>query len=147
MITTYEFPIYGLWYVKFPALLPLIGIILMFILPWISFYKQVDIKLKLLPFFIIFSGIISAIFVDIGVLKYVLIFLTTVGLIWYLHYFYKKSKSGYRCIFFKIVLSLILPFLPLLYFHKDTFYHEAPCFNCGYCEPGFECEKNIIHIE
>lgn len=38
---------------------------------------------------------------------------------WYLHYFYKKSKNGYRKVWLKVILFTIIPMLPLSYFVED----------------------------
>ena len=34
---------------------------------------------------------------------------------WHLHYFYCKSKDGYRKVWFKVILFILIPFLALLF--------------------------------
>jgi len=40
---------------------------------------------------------------------------------WYLHYFYRKSKDGYRKVWVKVILFTVIPILPLSYFVEDYY--------------------------
>jgi len=132
-VTVYEFPIYGLNQSLFPPpilLLPCFGVILMLILPWISFYKltskKITLLLKLFPILLILSAFILFNLHHLRIIFLLLsIFISITCFAWYLYYFYKRSKSGYRYVFLKVILFLIIPFLPLLYFHQNTFYQRG----------------------
>lgn len=48
-------------------------------------------------------------------------------LFWYIHYFYCKSKDGYRKVWVKVIISSLFPFLLLLYFRDAVgFYYGEP---------------------
>lgn len=117
MLPHVRVPIYGLFFGHFSVrYLGLMGIILTLILPWASFYKlgskKMTLLLRLFPTFLIVLAIAvhSELF---------MIFLYGACFIWYLHYFYKKSKSGYRHVFIKVITFSLISFLPLFFSYKS----------------------------
>lgn len=51
---------------------------------------------------------------------YILYTLYFYSLCWYSYYFYKKSKTGYRWVWLKVLIPFLLPLLPLLFIELET---------------------------
>ncbi|MDY6407542.1 MAG: hypothetical protein SPL08_02400 [Pseudomonadota bacterium] len=45
--------------------------------------------------------------------------------VWYIHFFIKKSKDGYRWVWLKVLLFSLIPVIPLFFYAKGFIFHST----------------------